>query len=152
MVAIMTDSNEATALFQHTREMLTRFAVPFTEHALAAAAAADHANLQQVVTDLESAGTMVFITANAMGASIAPMTVRPVLVVPIELPGVAPLDALKNTTSGGSVASLAIGKAGAINAALLAVAILANTNPLLREKLTQFRTQQTQAVLADRLD
>jgi 5-(carboxyamino)imidazole ribonucleotide mutase len=151
MVAIMTDSNEATALFQHTREMLTRFDVPFTEHALAATAA-DHANLQQVVTDLESAGTMVFITANAIGASIAPMTVRPVLVVPIELPGVAPLDALKNTTSGGSVASLAIGKAGAINAALLAVAILANTNPLLREKLTQFRTQQTQAVLADRLD
>ena len=150
MVAIIADSSEAKALFQHTREMLARFDVPFTEHALAAA---DHANLQQIVTDLESAGTMVFITANALGASIAPMTVRPVLVVPIEVPSLAPLDALKNTTSGGPIASLAIGKAGAINAALLAVAIFANNNnPLLREKLTQFRTQQTQSVLADRLD
>jgi len=151
MVAIMTDSNEATALFQHTREMLTRFDVPFTEHALAATAA-DHANLQQVVTDLESAGTMVFITANAIGASIAPMTVRPVLVVPIELPGVAPLDALKNTTSGGSVASLAIGKAGAINAALLAVAILAGSRPDLKEKLRAFRQEQAAKILAEKLE
>ena len=148
MVAIIADSSEATALFQHTREMLARFDVAFTEHALA-----NDANLQQIVTDLQSAGTKIFITANALGASIAPMTVRPVLVVPIEVPGLAPLDALKNTTSGGPIASLAIGKAGAINAALLAVAIFANNNnPLLREKLTQFRTQQTQSVLADRLD
>lgn len=151
MVAIIADSSEARSLFQHTREMLARFDVPFTEHALAAAAA-DHANPQQLITDLESAGTTIFITANALGASIAPMTVRPVLVVPIEVPGLAPLDALKNTASGGPFASLAIGKAGAINAALLAVAILANNNPALREKLTEFRTQQTQSVLADRLD
>jgi len=49
------------------------------------------------------------------------------------------------------VAALAIGKAGAINAALLAVSILANNRPELREKLRQFRQQQTEGVLGDSL-
>ena len=46
---------------------------------------------------------------------------------------------------------LAIGKAGAINAALLAIAILANSRPDLREKLREFRKKQTEAVLNDSL-
>jgi 5-(carboxyamino)imidazole ribonucleotide mutase len=49
------------------------------------------------------------------------------------------------------VGTLAIGKAGAINAALLAVAILANARPELREKLRQFREEQTARVEGDRL-
>jgi len=49
------------------------------------------------------------------------------------------------------VGTMAIGKAGAINAALLAVSILSNTRPELREKLRRFREQQTERVLQDRL-
>jgi 5-(carboxyamino)imidazole ribonucleotide mutase len=49
------------------------------------------------------------------------------------------------------VGTMAIGKAGAINAALLAVAILANSRPDLREKLRQFRAKQTDAVLEQKL-
>jgi len=66
----------------------------------------------------------------------------------------APLQALQTTLQGGGapVASLAIGKAGAINAALMAVAILANTDAGLRQKLHLFRETQTNKVLADRLE
>jgi 5-(carboxyamino)imidazole ribonucleotide mutase len=49
------------------------------------------------------------------------------------------------------VGTLAIGKAGAINAALLAVSILANSRPELRGKLEQFRAEQAQSVLAEKL-
>jgi 5-(carboxyamino)imidazole ribonucleotide mutase len=75
------------------------------------------------------------------------------LAVPLEGPGVPPLEALKAATrgAGGPVASLAIGKAGAVNAALLAVAILANSDAGLRGKLEGFRREQTEKVLGDRV-
>jgi 5-(carboxyamino)imidazole ribonucleotide mutase len=146
MVAIIADSLDADPLLQHTREILTRFDVPYVQRTIT------DANIANTVTELESAGAIVFIATNTLAASIAPLTTKPVLAVPIESPGLPPLDALRATTSAGPVASLAIGKPGATNAALLAIAILANNNPALREKLIQFRTQQTQSVLADRLD
>ena len=144
MVAIIADSPDAELLLQHTRDVLTRFDVPYLLRTIT------DTTINQVISELDSAS--VFIAVNALAAQIAPLTVKPVLAVPLETPNLPPLDALKTTTSGGPVASLAIGKAGATNAALLAIAILANSNPALREKLTQFRTQQTQSVLADRLD
>jgi len=146
MVAILADSPEAEALLQHTRDVLARFDVPYVQRTIT------DANIGDAVTQLESAGANVFIATNTLAASIAPLTTKPVLAVPLESPDLPPLDALRTTTSGGPVASLAIGKAGATNAALLAIAILANSNPALREKLIQFRTQQTQSVLADHLD
>jgi 5-(carboxyamino)imidazole ribonucleotide mutase len=76
-----------------------------------------------------------------------------VLAVPLETPDLPPLASLQATTRGGPpVASLAIGKAGAINAALLAVAVLANGDTGLLRKLEQFRADQTARVLADTLE
>ena len=79
----------------------------------------------------------------------AAMTTLPVLGVPIEsrvLKGVDSLLSIVQMPAGIPVPTLAIGKAGAINAALSAVAILALSDPALADKLTAFRAAQTQAV------
>ena len=78
----------------------------------------------------------------------------PVLGVPVEshaLKGMDSLLSIVQMPAGIPVGTLAIGKAGATNAALLAVAILANTRPDLREKLRRFRDEQTARVLGDML-
>jgi 5-(carboxyamino)imidazole ribonucleotide mutase len=84
----------------------------------------------------------------------AAQTLLPVLGVPVEsqvLRGVDSLLSIVQMPAGVPVGTLAIGKAGAINAALLAVAILARSREDLRERLRQFREEQTRAVLADSL-
>jgi 5-(carboxyamino)imidazole ribonucleotide mutase len=85
---------------------------------------------------------------------IAAHTVLPVLGVPMQSAALNGIDSLLSTVQmpgGIPVGTLAIGRAGATNAALLAVAILANTRPELREKLRQFRAEQTQKVLSETL-
>jgi 5-(carboxyamino)imidazole ribonucleotide mutase len=82
----------------------------------------------------------------------AAYTVLPVLGVPIQSHALNGLDSLLSIAqmpAGVPVGTLAIGKAGAINAALLAVAILSRSRPPLLETLRKFRTQQTQKVLND---
>jgi 5-(carboxyamino)imidazole ribonucleotide mutase len=107
----------------------------------------------------ESRGIEVII-AGAGGAAhlpgmVAAQTLIPVLGVPVEshaLKGMDSLLSIAQMPGGIPVGTLAIGKAGAINAALLAVAILANTRPDLREKLRKFREEQTAKVMNDTLD
>jgi 5-(carboxyamino)imidazole ribonucleotide mutase len=85
---------------------------------------------------------------------IAAQTLVPVLGVPIEshaLKGMDSLLSIVQMPGGIPVGTLAIGKAGSINAALLAVAILSNTRTELREKLRTFREDQTSAVRQDTL-
>ena len=99
------------------------------------------------------------IIAGAGGAAHLPgmaaaQTILPVLGVPVQshaLHGMDSLLSIVQMPSGVPVGTLAIGKAGAANAALLAVAILANSRPELREKLRRFRAGQTQKVLEDTL-
>ena len=106
----------------------------------------------------ESRGIEVVI-AGAGGAAHLPgmcasQTVLPVLGVPVESKALKGLDSLLSIAqmpAGVPVGTLAIGPAGAKNAALLAVAILANSRPELRKKLHEFRTAQTDAVLSDTL-
>ncbi len=84
----------------------------------------------------------------------ASQTVLPVLGVPVESKALKGLDSLLSIAqmpAGVPVGTLAIGNAGAKNAALLAVAILANSRPELRKKLHEFRSSQTNAVLNDTL-
>ena len=105
------------------------------------------------VADLE------VIIAGAGGAAHLPgmaaaYTILPVLGVPIEsktLKGMDSLLSIVQMPAGIPVATLAIGKAGATNAALLAISILANSRPELREKLRAFREKQTAKVLKDTL-
>jgi 5-(carboxyamino)imidazole ribonucleotide mutase len=80
---------------------------------------------------------------------VAAQTVVPVLGVPVETATLKGLDSLLsiNQMPGGvPVGTLAVGRAGAINAALLAVSILSNSRPALRAKLRAFRDEQTQKV------
>jgi 5-(carboxyamino)imidazole ribonucleotide mutase len=83
----------------------------------------------------------------------AAQTLVPVLGVPVESKALKGMDSLLSMVqmpAGIPVGTLAIGKAGAINAALLAVAIMANHQPALREKLRQYRQDQTETVLQGR--
>ncbi len=96
------------------------------------------------------------IIAGAGGAAhlpgmIAAKTVVPVLGVPVQskaLSGVDSLHSIVQMPKGVPVATFAIGAAGAANAALFAVALLANQDPALREKLEAFRAAQTEAARA----
>ena len=106
----------------------------------------------------EASGIEVII-AGAGGAAhlpgmVAAQTLVPVLGVPIEgqsLKGIDSLLSIVQMPGGIPVGTLAIGKAGATNAALLAIAILANARPELRERLREFRASQTETVLKDKL-
>ncbi len=106
----------------------------------------------------ETRGIEVII-AGAGGAAHLPgmcasQTVIPVLGVPVESRALKGLDSLLSIAqmpAGVPVGTLTIGQAGAKNAALLAVAILANSRPELRKKLHAFRSKQTKAVLKSRL-
>ena len=99
------------------------------------------------------------IIAGAGGAAhlpgmVAAHTVLPVLGVPVQSAALQGLDSLLSIVQmpgGVPVGTLAIGKAGATNAALLAVAILANSRPDLRAKLRAFRDEQTQKVRQEQL-
>jgi 5-(carboxyamino)imidazole ribonucleotide mutase len=107
----------------------------------------------------QSRGLEVII-AGAGGAAHLPgmcasQTVLPVLGVPIESRALKGLDSLLSIAqmpAGVPVGTLAIGEAGAKNAALLTVAILANSRPELRLKLHSFRSKQTNSVLKADLD
>jgi 5-(carboxyamino)imidazole ribonucleotide mutase len=99
------------------------------------------------------------IIAGAGGAAhlpgmVAAHTVVPVLGVPVQSAALQGLDSLLSIVQmpgGVPVATLAIGKAGATNAGLLAVSILSNSRPDLRAKLRTFRDEQTQKVRQEQL-
>ncbi|MDQ3634622.1 MAG: 5-(carboxyamino)imidazole ribonucleotide mutase [Acidobacteriota bacterium] len=107
----------------------------------------------------ESRGIEVII-AGAGGAAHLPgmcasQTVLPVLGVPVKSRALSGMDSLLSIVqmpAGIPVGTLAIGDAGARNAALFAVSILANSRPELREKLRRFRENQTEMVLEAKLD
>lgn len=106
----------------------------------------------------EARGLRVII-AGAGGAAHLPgmtaaLTPVPVLGVPVEsasLKGIDSLYSIVQMPGGIPVATFAIGKPGAINAALFAAAILAGTDPVVAEQLKRFRTQQTEKVLGAEL-
>ena len=114
--------------------------------------------LAEFASEAEARGVRVII-AGAGGAAhlpgmVAAQTLLPVLGVPVESRALKGLDSLLSIVqmpAGIPVGTLAIGQAGARNAALLAVAILANDDAALRERLRQFRTEQTQNVLDAKL-
>ena len=104
-------------------------------------------------TTADERGIQVLIAAAGGAAHLAGVvaahTLLPVLGVPIESAALKGMDSLLSTVQmpgGIPVGTLAIGKAGATNAALLAVAILANHDPQLKQQLVQFREQQAEKV------
>ncbi len=109
--------------------------------------------MTEFATTAEERGIEVII-AGAGGAAhlpgmVAAQTLVPVLGVPVEsraLKGMDSLLSMVQMPAGIPVGTLAIGQAGATNAALLAIAILANTRPELRDRLRTFRAEQTEKV------
>ncbi len=140
-----------------TSETLDRFGVPHECHVMSAHRTPLLAS--EFARTAESRGLEVIIAA-AGGAAhlagvIAAHTILPVLGVPMKSDALNGLDSLLSTVqmpAGIPVATLAIGKAGATNAALLAVAILANGRPELKKKLRDFRAEQEKIIREVRLD
>jgi 5-(carboxyamino)imidazole ribonucleotide mutase len=141
---------------RHADETLTKFGVPHECRVLSAHRTPQLAS--QYASEAESRGLEVII-AGAGGAAhlagvLAAQTVLPVLGVPMESQSLKGLDSLLSTVQmpgGIPVGTLAIGSAGARNAALLSIAILANSRPELREKLKQFRVEQAEKVARETL-
>lgn len=115
--------------------------------------------LFEFAKNAESRGIEIII-AGAGGAAHLPgmcasQTILPVLGVPVQSKVLSGMDSLLSIVQmpfGVPVGTLAIGAAGAKNAALLAISILANSRPELREKLREFREKQTQTVLNSELE
>jgi 5-(carboxyamino)imidazole ribonucleotide mutase len=152
LVAVIMGSQSDWETMRNAHERLEQFGVPHESRVVSAHRTP--AWMTQFASEAETRGIEVII-AGAGGAAhlpgmVAAQTVIPVLGVPVQshaLNGMDSLLSIVQMPAGIPVGTLAIGKAGAANAALLAVAILANTRPELREKLRRFREEQTQAVL-----
>jgi 5-(carboxyamino)imidazole ribonucleotide mutase len=156
LVAVVMGSSSDWETMRHTVEMLERFAVPQERHIVSAHRTP--AWLAEFATGAERRGVEVII-AGAGGAAhlpgmVAAQTVLPVLGVPVQSAALQGLDSLLSIVqmpAGVPVGTLAIGKAGATNAALLAIAILSSSRSELRDRLRAFREAQTQGVLQERL-
>ena len=138
---------------RHADETLTQFGVAHECHVMSAHRTPVQAS--EFSSNAAGRGIEVIIAAAGGAAHLAGVlaahTILPILGVPMKSDALNGMDSLLATVqmpAGIPVGTLAIGKPGAINAALLAVAILANSRPELRTKLTEFRQRQEQQVLS----
>lgn len=154
LVGIIMGSKSDWDTMKQAKDLLSEFQVPHECRVVSA-----HRTPEWMVDYAKTAeerGLEVLI-AGAGGAAhlpgiVASLTVLPVLGVPVKSRALSGLDSLLSIVQmpgGVPVGTLAIGDSGAKNAALLAVRILANSRPELREQLRQFQQQQTDNVLSD---
>src|SRR5258708_27063416 len=154
LVAVIMGSKSDWETMRHAAETLAEFAAP--HECRIVSAHRTPAWMAEYAGAAEGRGIEVII-AGAGGAAhlpgmVAAHTLLPVLGVPVEshaLKGIDSLLSIVQMPGGIPVGTLAIGKAVAINAALLAIAILANSRPELREKLRAYRMDQTTRVRQD---
>ena len=151
LVAIVMGSQSDWETLVHASQTLEGFAITHDVRVLSAHRTPDQ--LVDYVTTAERDGVEVIIAgaggAAALPGAIAAKTTLPVLGVPIEskLNGLDSLLSMVQMPAGVPVGTLAIGRAGAVNAALLAVAILAGKRPDLRAALQRYREAQARKVL-----
>ena len=151
LVGIIMGSKSDWETMRHAAEMLDQLSVPYETKVVSA-----HRTPQRLYDYARSARSrgLQVIVAGAGGSAHLPgmaaaMTSLPVLGVPVETRSLKGLDSLLSIVqmpAGIPVGTLAIGKAGATNAGLLAAAILANSDARLAERLDRFRAEQTAAV------
>jgi 5-(carboxyamino)imidazole ribonucleotide mutase len=156
LVVVLMGSKSDWDVMRQTDQTLTEFGVPH-ECRVLSAHRTPH-DTAEYISAAEGRGVEVVIAAAGGAAHLAGVcaahTILPVLGVPMESASLKGLDSLLSTVqmpSGIPVGTLAIGSAGARNAALLAVAILGTSRPELRDKLRQFREQQKQKILKETL-
>jgi 5-(carboxyamino)imidazole ribonucleotide mutase len=151
LVAVIMGSKSDWETMRHADETLTEFGVAHECRVMSA-----HRTPQlaaEFSSTAASRGIEVIIAAAGgaahLAGAIAAHTILPVLGVPMKSDALNGMDSLLATVqmpAGIPVGTLAIGKPGAINAALFAIAILANSRPELRSKLAEFRKRQEQQV------
>jgi 5-(carboxyamino)imidazole ribonucleotide mutase len=152
LVAVIMGSTSDWETMRHAAEVLKKFEVPHECRVVSA-----HRTprlMAEFASEAEARGLEVII-AGAGGAAHLPgmvsaHTAVPVLGVPVESRAMKGMDSLLSIVqmpAGVPVGTLAVGQAGATNAGLLAVAILSNSRPDLRQRLRQFRRDQTAKVL-----
>jgi len=156
LVGVVMGSASDWDTMQHCAKQLEALGVPFETRVLSA-----HRTPKELaawIEHAESRGVEVFIAAAGMAAAlpgvVAAHTTRPVLGVPMESKLAGGLDSLLSMVQmpkGIPVATFAIGEAGAANAALFAVAMLALEDAALAGRLAAFRASQTDAVIATKL-
>jgi 5-(carboxyamino)imidazole ribonucleotide mutase len=156
LVGVIMGSSSDWNVMQHAVAMLKQFGVPFEAQVISA-----HRMPDEMFTYAETARArgLRAIIAGAGGAAhlpgmVAAKTIVPVLGVPVPskyLRGEDSLLSIVQMPKGVPVSTFAIGEAGAANAALTAVAIIATTDDALAAKLAEFRTQQTAAAQAMKL-
>jgi 5-(carboxyamino)imidazole ribonucleotide mutase len=156
LVGVIMGSKSDWETMRNASETLAKFGVAHESRVLSA-----HRSPQltaEYASTAEARGLEVII-AGAGGAAhlagvVAAHTIIPVLGVPMESQSLKGLDSLLSTAQmpgGIPVGTLAIGKPGATNAALLAIAILAGSRPELREKLRAFRAEQADKIAHEKL-
>lgn len=157
LVGIVMGSDSDWPTLAAAARILEDFAVPYEARVVSAHRTPDL--LFEYAQSAQSRGLKAII-AGAGGAAhlpgmLAAKTPVPVLGVPVQSKALSGLDSLLSIVQmpkGVPVATFAIGEAGAANAALFAVAMLANEDAMLAEKLAEFRRQQTEKVLAMKLE
>jgi 5-(carboxyamino)imidazole ribonucleotide mutase len=156
LVSVIMGSKSDWETMRHAGELLASFGVAHESRIVSAHRTPDW--MREFAAGAEARGIEV-IVAGAGGAAhlpgmVASHTLLPVLGVPVESHALHGLDSLLSIVqmpAGVPVATLAIGKAGATNAALLALRILAGSRPELREKLREWGREQTRRVLGEQL-
>ena len=156
LVGIVMGSVSDWDTMKHAAAILEQFGVPHERRVVSAHRTP--AWMAEYATTAEARGLEVVI-AGAGGAAhlpgmVASQTLVPVIGVPVQSRALNGLDSLLSIVQmpgGVPVATMAIGTAGATNAGLMAVSMLAVRRPELREKLRAFRREQTEKVLRDEL-
>lgn len=156
-VAVLMGSKSDWSVMEHAVKTLREFGVSCEARVLSAHRTP--AETADFVRRADAGGTHVFIAAAGMAAhlagAVAANTIRPVLGVPLSASDLNGLDALLATVQmppGIPVATFAIGKPGAVNAALFAIAIVAGQRPELRTALDEYRRKNAEKVLGTELD
>ena len=157
LVNILMGSKSDWSTMQHARDMRDQFGIGNECRVLSAHRTPEETS--EYVGGAEDRGVEVIIAAAGGAAHLAGVcaahTVLPVLGVPMTGWATDGLDALLATVQmprGIPVGTLAIGKAGAVNAALLAIAILAVSRPELRQKIKDYRREQADTILGETLE
>ncbi len=157
LVAIVMGSKSDWETMQHTRDTLAQFGIGCDCRVLSAHRTPDEA--AEFFSGAEQRGLEIIVAAAGGAAHLAGVaaahTVLPVIGVPMKGWALDGLDSLLSTVQmprGVPVATVAIGNAGAVNAGLLAVSMLALSRPDLREKLRRYRRDQTEQILRETLD